>query len=135
MSTKNVRDEHLEDQAIEIAARFPEIHDPHDCLETVRLIRGLFDTILEREGLTDGLGAPALDESVYSVADAEKLSKKLRSLAHWRGITPVLTTRQLLERLTPEITALLEQGYSAPEVADTLTDLGVDVIAAPGGRR
>ena len=100
MSTKNVRDEQLEDQAIDIAARFPEVHDPRDCLETVRLIRGLFDAILEREGVTDGLDAPALDESVYSVADAEKLSKKLRSLAHWRGITPVLTTRQLLVRLS-----------------------------------
>ena len=134
MSTRNARDEQLEDRAIDIAARFPEIHDAHDCLETVRLLRGLFDSILEREGVTERLDARPLDEPVYSIAHAEKLSKKLRSLARWRGITPVLTTRQLFMRLTPEITALLDGGYSTREVADTLTDLGVDVIAVPGRR-
>jgi hypothetical protein len=92
MSTKNVRDEEFQDQACDITARFPEIHDPYDCLETVRLIRGLFDNIIEREGVSETLEGPALDEPTYSVADAEKLSKKLRALAH--GAASRLSSRR-----------------------------------------
>ena len=48
---------------------------------------------------------------VYSVADAEKLSKRLIQLARSRALTPVLTVHDLLRRLAPELSALFGNGY------------------------
>ena len=127
---ERVHDEQLFDQACVITARFPEHHDFADCVQTVRLVGGLFDRILHASA-DDQTERAAFDREqvetkpIYSVADAEKISKKLRELARSRGLTPVLTVSGLVRRLAPELVALLEDGYSYDEVADALVELGI----------
>jgi hypothetical protein len=127
---EQAHDEQLFDQACEITGRFPEHHDFADCVQTVGLVGGLFDRILHVSA--DGQAERAAFDSgqletkpIYSVADAEKISKKLRELARSRGLTPVLTVSGLVRRLAPELVALLEDGYSYDEVADALVELGI----------
>jgi hypothetical protein len=131
-------DDAFNDHAAEIIGRFPEHHDFGDCLGTIGLIGGLFDRILEVtvEKLAEraAFDREALETTaLYSVVDAEKISKKLRQLARSRGSIPVLTVPGLARRLAPELLALLEDGYSYDEVADALVDLGI--VRPPFRRR
>jgi hypothetical protein len=131
-NTKKAARTQLVDRANEIAARFPEVHEVSDCLETIRLVMELFDGILRVDGSEPAasLGLDPLSrdrEPRYSIADAEKLSKELRALARTRGTKPVLSTWELVRRLAPELSALLEEGHTYPQLAQTLTRLGVDL--------
>jgi hypothetical protein len=125
-------DDQLMERALAIASRFPEVHDISDCLQTVKLVAGLFATIIDPAHQDEASSedfVPSPEEAFprYSVVDAERISKKLRALAKYRGITPVLSTLELIERLNPELRALLEVGYSYDEINETLTDAGVDL--------
>jgi hypothetical protein len=129
----DVDHDQIVEQALELSARFPEVHQISDCISTVRQVAGLFGKIIRPDGHNDGANAE-LDPSslaqdpTYSLTDADKISKKLRRLARSRGTQPVLTTLQLLDRLWPEIKAALDDGYY-PQLADVLSDYGVDVSA------
>ena len=93
----DVDHDRLTDQVISLSARFPEMHEASDCIETVRLMVDLFGTILKVDGGSDSATADFDPRSpdllpTYSLADADKISKKLRALARVRGTKPVLST-------------------------------------------
>jgi hypothetical protein len=125
-------EEQLQDQIEEMTARFPEVHHLSDCIESMRLAGGLFARILGRAVDPTPLGGTlertVVDaEPTYSVVDADKISKKLRQLAGYRAVTPILNTWGLILRLAPELVALIEQGYSYEDVGETLMTIGVDI--------
>jgi hypothetical protein len=133
-------DEQLQDQIEDMTARFPEVHHLSDCIESVRLAGGIFARILGRSADPTPLGGTlertvAGAEPTYSVVDAEKISKKLRQLAGYRGVNPILNTWGLVLRLAPELVALIEQGYSYEDVGETLMAIGVDIRPLLARRR
>ncbi|HVV48978.1 MAG TPA: hypothetical protein VHO06_04915 [Polyangia bacterium] len=131
-SADSVFSKELDEHVGKLSERLPEVHHLSDCIDSVRLAGALLARILGRAIDEGSLGttvtlAEARAQPAYSIADAEKISKKLRALARYRGVTPVLNTWGLVMRLAPELVALIDDGYSHEDVNDALLCLGVDI--------
>ena len=84
-----------------------------------RLSQYIVGAGVEQQCDPEALDRQLLEETpVYSVADAEKISKKLRQLAPSRWLTPVLTISGIVRRLNPELLALFG---AAPATTTSIT--------------
>ncbi|MFW9462228.1 mobilization protein MobC [Xanthomonas perforans] len=63
----------------------------------------------------------------YTMAQGEKTAMHLRSLPEKQADKHSVTTRELIEKLQPEINDLKKKGYTLEEIAAELTKSGIAV--------
>ncbi len=152
----SARPEPVTDEELsEFASQFPAMHQPSDCIASVRRIMDCFASVffsrerIEQDGLFTVSG-PAASNGVppsapeaalakhdphagtataYTVKRANEIGRALQALPDVKDSRRRLTEREVVRHLAGEIAALQARGYTIDDVVGHLVTLGFEISA------